>query len=88
MPSYKESTSHKKEKVKVIKFDLEICLLPRLDMLGEQMQIYVHVWYHNHSFVYAWALLTHYYFAPQLLRMHGVVHAHACIYSYKSCVCG
>ena len=35
VPSYKESTSHKKEKVKVIKFDLEICLLPRLDMLGE-----------------------------------------------------
>ena len=41
VPSYKESTSHKKEKVKVIKFDLEICLLPRLDMLGEPTIIQV-----------------------------------------------
>lgn len=43
VPSYKESTSHKKEKVKVIKFDLEICLLPRLDMLGEPILCILHV---------------------------------------------
>lgn len=34
VPSYKESTSHKRDKIRTIRFDLEVCFLPRLEMLG------------------------------------------------------
>ncbi len=33
--SYKESSSHRTDKTKTILFDLEVCLLPRLEMLGK-----------------------------------------------------
>lgn len=39
--SYKESSHHKKDKVKKIRFDLEVCFLPRLEMLGKYWWYYM-----------------------------------------------
>lgn len=34
VPSFKESSTHKKDRLKVVRFDLEVCFLPRLEMIG------------------------------------------------------
>ena len=39
VPSYRESSAHKKEKIKTIRFELEVCLLPRLEMLGKSIVV-------------------------------------------------